>query len=528
MLPEDASRIGNWRWRITHLYKIQTKKAQKITFKPKPIQKWLMRYVTFWPLLLILKARQEGVSTFFLLLHLDATLFTPNCTTVILSHEKKSLQKLFRIIKVAYESCPDTVQLADGRVWHKPKAKFDNANELYFEGLDSRIYVALEVRSDTVHRLHVSEWAHIKKADERLAATLGAVVEGGFISGETTANGMAGSFYEEWQNQESPFMKLFFGYQDDPDYCDDVPDEAAFRATLTPDEQHLLDAVPGMKLGNIAWRRRQLAMPAKRKKFKQEFPCTPLEAFLTTGRSPFNREKIQDWPIRAPIERAMEGRLLYWVKPIKDRRYILSCDSSSGAGTERITNDNEPENGTDYSSITIIDCETHQTVARFRGKWPYSKLHHIVYRLGKEYNWAYVAVESFPSGHGMTVINNLVESVGIEEPYPQWMIHTTESIDKKTKAIQQKWGWETTAKSKPLIIDHISDLIEEESIKVYDEVYQNEFMKFIINEKGQYEAMEGYKDDCVMSAAIGYYLIPNALRAGRRTATKEELGLTGM
>ncbi|WP_187781948.1 hypothetical protein [Gimesia chilikensis] len=49
------------------------------------------------------------------------------------------------MIKIAYESCPDRVQLADGRIWTKPKAKYDSKNELYFEGLDSRIYVALKV-----------------------------------------------------------------------------------------------------------------------------------------------------------------------------------------------------------------------------------------------------------------------------------------------------------------------------------------------------------------------------------------------
>ena len=36
--------------------------------------------------------------------------------------------------------------------------------------------------------------------------TLGAVVEGGFISGETTANGEGGSFYEEWENEDSSFL----------------------------------------------------------------------------------------------------------------------------------------------------------------------------------------------------------------------------------------------------------------------------------------------------------------------------------
>ncbi len=72
--------------------------------------------------------------------------------------------------------------------------KYDNANELYFEGLDSTIYVALEARSDTVHRLHVSEAANIKNAEDVLTATLGAVPDDGIVSMESTANGMGGLF----------------------------------------------------------------------------------------------------------------------------------------------------------------------------------------------------------------------------------------------------------------------------------------------------------------------------------------------
>lgn len=528
MHPEDQKRIGDWRWRLTNLYKIQTKKAEKITFKPKPIQKLLMKYVHLWHLILVLKARQEGVSTFFLLYHLDRTLFKPNCTTVILAHRRDSLQKLFRIIKIAYESCPERIRLADGRIWVKPKAKYDTKNELYFEGLDSRIYVALEVRSDTVHGLHVSEWAHIKNADNVLTATLGAVVEGGVITGETTANGEGGSFHDEWENPDSDFLKLFFGYQHDPDYSDVVEDEEAFRKTLTAEEQQLL-TVPDMKLGNIAWRRRQLRMKSRRKKFKQEFPCTPSEAFLTSGASPFNREKIEDWNTRPPLEATMEGMLEYWVKPLPDRRYILSVDCSSGASGSKKPMGTDDKGGSDFTAMGVWDLKTWQKVAQFRGRYPYGKLHHIVYKLGKEYNDAYVAIETFPSGHGMTVCNNLVNNVGIDgEQYPQYMIHTTTSIDKKTNERKQRWGWETNERSKTLMVDHMTDLIEDEEITIYSETAKKEFKRFIINDKGQYQAMEGYHDDIVMESCIAMYLVKDALAAGRRTFSREELGLQGM
>jgi len=518
---DDRARIGTRWWRIEHLYWIQTKDSRKIRFTLNPVQRVLAKHLRLWRLFLILKARQEGVSTFFLLFHLDRTLFRPNTTTVILAHRRESLKKLFRIIKIAYDSCPERIRLADGRIWSKPKAKYDNVNELYFEGIESRISVALEVRSDTVHGLHVSEAAHIKNAADVLTATLGAVTDDAVVTMETTANGMGGLFYELWQaamEESSDYISLFFGYQDHPDYCDDV-DEAAFKKTLSDEESDLLARVKNMKLGNIAWRRRQLRDPAKRLKFKQEFPCTPEEAFLTSGASPFDREKIMDWVIREPVASKMEGRLLYWVKPIDGRRYILSVDCASGFGSEKLGGDDgAPEGGTDYTAIGVIDCETMQLVALFRSKWPYAKIHEVAYKLGKEYNWAYIAVEA--TDHGLTVLTKLTET-----DYPKRLIHTTEHVDHKSKKVQAKWGWYTNLKTKPLIIDNLAELIDDELIKVYSRVVQNESLRFVINEKGQYAAMEGYKDDCVMMCAIGYYLIPNALRASRAPILKKDLGI---
>ena len=51
---------------------------------------------------------------------------------------------------------------------------------------------------------------------------------------------------------------------------------------------------------------------------------------------------------------------------------------------------------------------------------------------------------------------------------------------------------------------------------------------WIFDDKGKYRAMDGYKDDIVMESAIAIFNIPNALRAGRMTATKAELGLGDM
>jgi hypothetical protein len=525
MHPEDRKKHHNRWYRITHYYQIQTKEPGVTTrLKLNPIQKKLRRLVDFWNHHLVLKARQEGVSTFFLLWHLDATLFTENCNTCILADCRENLVTLFQIIKHAYETCPAQVKLADGTVWHKPKARYDTRNELHFEGINSRIYVSLSVRSKTVHRLHVSEWAWIKHAQKVLTATFAAVPKTGVITGETTANGMGGSFYEEWENKQSRFMKHFFGFQDHPDYFEPVEDEEAFEKSLTADERAYLQR-PNMELGNIFWMRMHLSVAANRKEFKQEYPSIPSEAFLTSGRSPFDREKIMDWIIRPPIELRMEGRLQYWVKPQKDRRYIMSTDAASGEGDEKLMQTSQKDHGTDYTVLQIWDCETLQLCCMFRGKWPYAKFHEIQYRLGCEYNMAYNITED--EKHGLTIINNFVRDYVHPGLYPRSLVHTTEYLDKKSQQPLRKWGWNTNGKTRPLIIDHMETLIIDELIRCHSEDVQGEFLKFIINDAGDAEAMEGYHDDCVLAACIALYdkNIAAALKATREAVTKRDLGL---
>lgn len=114
--PDDAKRIWKPWWRISHLYQMQTKKAKKIVFSPNWVQRQIIGHFRFWHLLLILKAR-EGVSTVFLLFHLDQLLFTPNATRCILAHQRDSLQKLTRIIKIAYESYREAIRRAYDTIW---------------------------------------------------------------------------------------------------------------------------------------------------------------------------------------------------------------------------------------------------------------------------------------------------------------------------------------------------------------------------------------------------------------------------
>lgn len=530
LTEKDHKKFGNPLWRITHWYWIQTKKAGVRTLlSPRRAQRKIMRVLAVWNKLMILKCRQLGVSTFLLIWHLDATMMTPDTTTCILAHEQKALDTLFRIIKIAYESCPDNFELDSGDIWHKPMALYDTKNELYFEGLNSKIYVALQVRSATVHRLHVSEAHFIKHAEDVMTATMGAVPDDGIVTIETTGNGIGGMFHEDWldaidPNTSSPFSVLFLGYQDSEEYMLELDDKMQFRKTMTQEEKGI-HKKHGVSLEHIAWRRKKRADPKVRKKFEQEFPCHWKEAFMHTGSGIFDVDMLDDWIIRDPIERrkigSQDGDYVIWKKVKKGEQYIVSGDMSSGEGK---TSASAKQGGTDYCVLEVINARTLQVVAMFRGKHPYARMHEVAEKIAREYNKAYIIIETYPSAHGLTVVNNLWHHTN----YPHELIHTEKHLEKTTDRNKRRLGWYTTEKSKVLIIDELQNAVLEGTVRVHSRTIQSEMFTFINHDNGSMGAIEGYKDDTVMALGIGTYSknIALALKAMRdyTKVSKKSLG----
>jgi hypothetical protein len=103
-------------------------------------------------------------------------------------------------------------------------------------------------------------------------------------------------------------------------------------------------------------------------------------AFLTSGRSPFDREKIKEYIIWMPLESKIEGRLLYWINRQKNRRCLVSVDTASGRGVENLDQADAKEAGTDCDVIQVcfsrLMCTRdgdHQRTARISARIATSK-----------------------------------------------------------------------------------------------------------------------------------------------------------
>ena len=72
-------------------------------------------------------------------------------------------------------------------------------------------------------------------------------------------------------------------------------------------------------------------------------------------------------------------------------------------------------------------------------------------------------------------------------------------------------GFTTSMKSRPLIIEKLSQFVREKEIKINSIRTIDELYVFIYN-NGKAEALKGYNDDLVMSLAIGIWIRETALR----------------
>ena len=151
---------------------------------------------------------------------------------------------------------------------------------------DDRSYCAIQ---GATHNSEVAYWPH---AIEHAKGIMQAVPNepGTEIFIESTANGIGNYFHEQWQRAEagqSDFLPIFIPWFWQPEYSRKVDKD--FKPL--DEEQHLIDQY-GLKPEQLAWRRLKIEDLSTGgidgvKAFMQEYPCSPIEAFQTTGEDSF-------------------------------------------------------------------------------------------------------------------------------------------------------------------------------------------------------------------------------------------------
>jgi hypothetical protein len=280
----------HWRsleWRLDNLYWIVNKDGKKTRFVMNDSQREFVK--NLWYRNLILKSRQRGFSTLLQLMELDQALFNADHNGVVISDTLPNAGKLFGKIEYAWDHLAPDLKAA-----LKVKSRTSRTGLGFGHG--SEISVSTSSRGGTVQFLHVSELGKIarkypERAKEIVTGAFESVPVDGCIVVESTAEGMAGEFWDlcdpamKRLAEKAPETRLdwrlhFFPWYTDTD-CRLSPEDAAI--VVIPDRMAKYfrekEALLGVKfdLCQRAWYVKKAETLGR--KMKQEYPSTPEEAF---------------------------------------------------------------------------------------------------------------------------------------------------------------------------------------------------------------------------------------------------------
>jgi len=415
---------------------------------------------------IVLKARQLGLSTLTAGYALWMMTFQQDKNILVIATKQETAKNLVTKVRVMHANLPG---------WLKQPCVEDNKLSLrYKNGSQIKAVASSEEsgRSEALSLLIIDEAAFIDKIDTIWGAAQQTLATGGRALVISTPNGVGNFFHKTWVGAENGtndfnFIKLHWSVHPER--------EQAWR-----DEQ---DKLLGPSLA------------------AQECDCD----FITSGRGVIDGlllENLKESSVREPMEkRGIDSNYWIWQPPNYTKNYVVSADVSRG-------------DGTDYSAFHIIDVESLEQVAEYKGKISTQDFGNMLVNVASEYNNALLVVEN--NNIGWAAIQQV-----IDREYPN-LFYTSKDLQyvdvqhqmtNKYRSQERNMvpGFSTTQKTRPLIVAKLEEMFREESVVVHSQRLIDELFVFIYN-GNRAEAMQGYNDDLVMSFAIALWVRDTALR----------------
>ena len=443
---------------------------------------------------IILKARQQGISTYCAGRVFWKSYFTPHARSVVMAHDSATSDALFNMSKNLIKNMGGSLA---------PEERKSNAKEVIINSpamadrdavASYRLYTAGSPeagRGTTPTIAHLSEvafWQH----DEKILAGLFQGISqaaGTEVILESTANGASGEFYRLWKGAvagENEYVPIFLPWF----FTDEYRREAPEGMELSIEEEKLQEKYD-LDLDQLYWRRLKIAEGGELK-FKQEYPASADEAFIVSGSNVFNVEKLdalipQDYlkrmswdPLSKMFDTHREGDIYIYDYPDFDEPYIVAADVALGVGQ-------------DYSCAVVLNNKR-EVVALYRNnRIDPSKFGELLFYLGRYYNNGFLCVES--NSMGIATLQKL-QHMGYVNLYHQTKIANVDNEE------GLRLGFRTTTATKPVIIGNLKNAIENEEVLIPNPVMIQELKDYISTETGKTEAAPGCNDDTVIALAL--------------------------
>lgn len=298
-----------------------------------------------WVRIIILKGRQQGMSTYIEARLYWKTTHTFGIKAYILTHETEATKNLFEMAERYYENCPKDF---------RPAIEASNAKELSFADLDTKYSVGTAGskgtgRSQNIHLFHGSEVAFWPNDADHASGVMQAVAEeqGTEIWLESTADGVGNLFHQTWVRatdvgkeplpNSNNYIRVFIPWFWQEEYRSEL--KPGF--VLDEDEVEYMETY-GLDFEQMQWRRNKIAeLKGGIADFRRDYPANPDEAFNNAPVSVLIKPELV---VRARKAKGVEafgarilgvdvaregndrsclafrqGRVVHWVRPYQNK-----------------------------------------------------------------------------------------------------------------------------------------------------------------------------------------------------------------
>ena len=456
--------------------------------------------------LLVLKGRQQGFTTLITAYQLACSILNKNFQGYTLADKSDNSEAIFQNkAKFPYGQLPDSL---------KPTEKFNNRKQLLFSKINSSWAVDTATkdvgRSRTVNFFHGSECAFWQNGIAPIQAALGEAFTKNCIKiYESTANG-----YNDYQKMwdSGVHINCFYEWWRTKEYNIRFPNEELKRAFL-----HNIDVKKDWIWERLKWLRDEKNLTPEqlywywnkydhyieKDLIKQEYPCTPREAFLLSGKCVFDTEVIlaRIAQLARPIKTGYftykyDGLHITDIQWQNDKNGYIKIYSlpNQPAFTEYCIGGDTAGEGSDYFTGHVIDAKTGAQVAVLRHQFDADQYTRQMYCLGKYYKDALIGIEANFDTYPIRELQRL----GYNKQYVR------EAVDTYTGKTEKRFGFKTTSLTRPTILSALIEIVREHCNLINDNDTLEEMLTVVRNEKGRIEAAEGAHDDLTMGLAIAH------------------------
>jgi hypothetical protein len=406
---------------------------------------------------IVLKSRQLGMSTLVAAYSVWMAIFQREKNILIIATKLSVAQNFIIKVKTMIKSLPKWLMLPEIVANNKQLIQFSHGSQI------KAIPTSEDAgRSEALSLLIVDEAAFVRNFDTIWTGIYPTISTGGRVIILSTPNGAGGQYYKLYTEAEAGLnefnsMKLMWDMH--PERDDDW-----FEKTTNNMSQ------------------RQIS---------QEYLCD----FTTSGETFLDGNSIEHLRkvVKNPIDRGgIDLNVWIWKYPLTEHDYIMSADVSRG-------------DSKDFSTFHIIDTNTCEVVAEYKGKIRPDNFAELLNEYGLKYNKALLCPEN--NSYGYATILKLLE---LKYPRLYYRKRSGSYIGNYIPpSTPDSAGFNTNGKTRGTILAKLEEMLRNKNITVYSSRFYEE-LKVFTWQSGKVQAKRGFNDDLVMSLAIGIWLFDSS------------------